>query len=1308
MEYSLREALSVHCYLKNKRLFIGIFLLALLIVFVPAAQGQEKNPSENISSSFVRTVTTDIAQKKLKTIIVDNYYPYTFMNEKGLPDGFSVDLIKAVTTVMGMDIEISAGRWDDAQQALAQGKIDLLPMMAYSRKRDAKFDFYAPHTIAFDAFFVRKDAKPISSVTQLAKLDDKSIIVMNGDAAHNYLLSSGLVKTSQLILVDSLPAALRLLAAGTGDTAIMPKIVGTLNVKKLNLTNIEPSPAVIEAYSRPFSLAVKEGNQDLLERLSQGLLIVKQTGDYEKIYEKWFGAREPREASLRKVLIYIFGIGTVIVIITLIFLFWSLSLKRKVKLRTQHLEREMAERKKAEEELRESEVHFRTLFNSGQALIWMAGVDKQFEYINQPWLEFTGRTLTQELGDGWTKGVHPDDLDRCRESYTDAFDRRGKFTRTYRLRRHDGEYRWIQDDGTPRFNRSGEFIGYIGHCLDVTDLLQMEEDIKESEKHFRAAFYTNPDSININRLEDGLYVDINEGFTRLTGYTRGDIIDKTCREINLWSNTDDREKILRCLRENGYFRNMEAEFRRKDGSAITVLISARVIKLQNVLHILSNTRDITERRQAEKRQELVNRVLGIIHADTEGMESITKSILLIKELTGLEAVGLRLREGEEYPYFAASGFADYFVQAENYLCSRNEKNEIIRDTKDKPCLECMCGNVIQKRIDTSKPFFTKGGSFWTNNMTKLLASTTDQYTQTMTRLRCKSAGYESVALIPLRYADKTIGLLQCSDKRTDCFTLETIENLEGIASIGAIAINRRRTEIKLRAEEERYRTVANFTYDWEYWIAADGRYQYVSPSFQRITGYNITELTNNINFLATLIHPDDRSRVTEHISDPGQHPCPFDFRIITNKGEERWIGHRCQQVFNDKGNSIGWRGSNRDITERKKMEEHIRQSQKMEAIGTLAGGIAHDFNNILGAIMGYAAMAQEDLPEGSSTRECVDEIWEASERAKFLVQQILAFSRHAQTEVKPLMIGPIVKEVVKLLRHALPSTIKVKQQINVKSTLILADATHIHQILMNLCTNAGHAMHENGGTLTISLNQIEITSDYLPGHEPMAAGNYLELKVTDTGHGIDPAIINRIFDPFFTTKQQGQGTGMGLAVVYGIVHGYGGHIDVASKVGVGTTFTIYFSVPPEQIIPTRDKVIKLPPLGRERIMVVEDQGYLLTMMKKMLSRLGYAVTAIQNPLEAWTMFTTDPSAWDMIITDQTMPDLTGCAMAQKMLNVRPDIPIILCTGFSDLVSAQEAKAMGIREYLQKPIALGDLSQAIRDIFDNDTGEKSED
>ncbi len=388
-----------------------------------------------------------------------------------------------------------------------------------------------------------------------------------------------------------------------------------------------------------------------------------------------------------------------------------------------------------------------------------------------------------------------------------------------------------------------------------------------------------------------------------------------------------------------------------------------------------------------------------------------------------------------------------------------------------------------------------------------------------------------------------------------------------------------------------------------------------------------------------------------------------------------------------------------DITERKKMEVQLIQSHKMEAIGTLAGGIAHDFNNILGAIIGYAGMAQEELPAGSEAGDCIDEIFRASERAKDLVAQILAFSRHSDTDRKPLLVVPVIKEIVKLLRPMLPSTIHIKQEINIQDKYILADSTQLHQVLMNLCTNAAHAMQEKGGTLTIGLNQIAVTEDNCSLYDQLEPGAYLELRVADTGHGIDEKIRRQIFDPFFTTKKSGEGTGMGLSVVHGIVKSYGGNVSLESMTGTGTTFFIYLPLLSDQNIQHTPEVKAAPIGGKERILLVDDQEFLLHMMSKSLSRLGYQVTAEDSSLEALNLFQADPFSFDLVITDQTMPSITGADMAKYMLKIRPDIPVILCTGFSSTVSHAQARSLGIREYVMKPVVMSEFTVLIRKVLE---------
>ncbi|HOC59610.1 MAG TPA: PAS domain S-box protein [Smithellaceae bacterium] len=387
-----------------------------------------------------------------------------------------------------------------------------------------------------------------------------------------------------------------------------------------------------------------------------------------------------------------------------------------------------------------------------------------------------------------------------------------------------------------------------------------------------------------------------------------------------------------------------------------------------------------------------------------------------------------------------------------------------------------------------------------------------------------------------------------------------------------------------------------------------------------------------------------------------------------------------------------------DITERKKMEMRLMQAQKMEAIGTLAGGIAHDFNNILGAIIGYAGMAQEELPEGSSAGECIDEIFRASDRAKNLVGQILAFSRRDESVRKPLMIVPVIKEIVKLLRAMLPSTIFIRQNFHVQNATILADATQMHQVLLNLCTNAAHAMKEKGGTLTIGLKQAVIDERHPLRSDHFETGSYLEIQVADDGQGIPEAIQTQIFNPFFTTKKTGEGTGMGLAVVHGIVQSYGGRFRLESREGEGTTFFIYLPLLAEQSVQDQAGNV-LPAIGgTERILLVDDQDYMVNMLSRSLSRLGYKITAQNMSPEALRLFTENPFGFDLVITDQTMPYLTGADMAKCMLEIRPDLPIILCTGFSASLSAEQARDIGIREYVMKPVIMNEFTRLIRDVL----------
>ncbi len=395
-----------------------------------------------------------------------------------------------------------------------------------------------------------------------------------------------------------------------------------------------------------------------------------------------------------------------------------------------------------------------------------------------------------------------------------------------------------------------------------------------------------------------------------------------------------------------------------------------------------------------------------------------------------------------------------------------------------------------------------------------------------------------------------------------------------------------------------------------------------------------------------------------------------------------------------------------DVTERKrakaerdKLEAQLQQALKMESIGTLAGGIAHDFNNILFPIIGFVEMMLETAEEGSDLWENLNEVLIASLRARDLVQQILAFSRQAEKELKPLKVQTIVEEVLKLMRASLPSTIKIEPKIDPDCGRVLADPSHIQQITMNLLTNAYHAMENQGGVVTVSVSDVEMGPED-QGHFDLRPGAYVRLTVADTGTGIDATIITRLFEPYFTTKEQGKGTGLGLSVVHGIVKSYNGDIRVYSEPGNGTVFHVYLPQPKVtsgQVANENETVVVRG--NGEHILLVDDEEAILTMEKKMLERLGYRVTMQTGSLAGLEAFRASPRDYDLIITDMTMPDMTGDKLASLAKEIHKDIPVVLCTGFSNIISEDKARAMGIDTLLMKPVVQSDLSITVRRLLD---------
>ncbi len=486
---------------------------------------------------------------------------------------------------------------------------------------------------------------------------------------------------------------------------------------------------------------------------------------------------------------------------------------------------------------------------------------------------------------------------------------------------------------------------------------------------------------------------------------------------------------------------------------------------------------------------------------------------------------------------------------------------------------------------------------------------------------------------------------------------------------------------------------------------AEGRYLGCNRAFEQIYGLRRDEI----------IGKDSRQVAPRDLAD---HDAATDRELFRKPGVQTYqtviesaLGTHHDVIFHKAtflgqgGKVAGLIGSILDITdlrraeeERRQAEAQLRQAQKMEALGTLAGGIAHDFNNILGIIIGYTEIAHLSANRDPQIAEPLTQVLMAANRAKDLVQQILAFSRRSEKEIKPVQVSLIFEEALKMLRATLPCTIDIRSSINGRG-MVLGDPTKIQQVLMNLCTNAGHAMRDQGGLLEVSLTDEVVEAEPGTVYSDQHPSRHLKLTVRDTGHGIDPIILDRIFDPFFTTKEQGGGTGLGLSVVHGIVKGCGGSIEVESRPGEGTTFTVLF--PAVDAVGSIESEVLILPRGHERVLVVDDEASLTAAMRQMLHSLGYEAVCHTSSVDALEAFIHQPNSqsFDLVITDMTMPGMTGLTLAKELLRLQPDLPIIICTGFSEQTGSETLRRIGVRELLMKPVTLSNLAMVVRKVLD---------
>jgi PAS domain S-box-containing protein len=555
--------------------------------------------------------------------------------------------------------------------------------------------------------------------------------------------------------------------------------------------------------------------------------------------------------------------------------------------------------------------------------------------------------------------------------------------------------------------------------------------------------------------------------------------------------------------------------------------------------------------------------------------------------------------------------------------------------------------------------------------------------------------------------EESVALLPWRDEAARLAARTILVTVLGLAAIAALWRQLGRVETgerALRASEERYALAMEGANEghWDWNIETDDLF--LSSNFKILEGQEEDQLatTRAAWYAKVLIHPDDRARFDAATNDHLEGRTPgfeCEYRVEHRNGDWHWLLARGRCLRDAAGKPYRFVGSAMDVTAQKQvqadkehLEAQLRQSQKMEAIGTLAGGIAHDFNNILGAILGYGELAQEQAVEGSALRRYVDNVMHAAGRAKVLVDRILGFSRSGLGERVHVHIQSVIEETLELIAASLPPNIRLVKKLDAGDAALIGDSTHLHQVVMNLCTNAVHAM-EHGGTLTVLLERVRLIEGRSLSRGTLTSGTYARLIIKDTGPGIPPAVLERIFDPFFTTKDVGEGTGLGLSLVHGIVTDLGGAIDVKTTAGNGASFEIWLPIAAAAGKPAVETVRELPRGHGERVMIVDDEPMLVALAEEMLADLGYEPLGFDSSQAALQAFRAEPTRFDLVLTDEAMPDLVGMEMAREIRRIRPDVPIILMSGHGGVPLANRAAEIGVNEVLHKPLQRGDLAES---------------
>ena len=897
---------------------------------------------------------------------------------------------------------------------------------------------------------------------------------------------------------------------------------------------------------------------------------------------------------------------------------------------------DMTDMKVAEERLRESEGKYRHLIENMRDVIYSLDMEGRFTYVSPSVRILMGYVPDEVMGHSFMKFVYPDDLPFLMGRFKGVM--AGEtLSSDYRIVDKNQNVRWAHSSTSPTIE-NGKVVALQGILTDITKRKQAEEALLENEEKFRLISEQSLMAIVIIQ-DDGIKY-ANQAYSEMTGYPWEEIREWTVDDTARLIHPDDLPFVMEQGRKkaagisDGVVTHYSYRGIRKDGRLKWVDQYSKTITYRGKPADLMTFIDIHEQKLAQ----------------------------------------------------------DTLIQSEKrYRDLADSLPQIVFETDENGNLTFVNHNAFNM-FGYSQHDLDSG-----INILEMLIPEDRNRAKKEIQILMRGEGSEVNEYTALRKDGSTFPVSIHSNR------LMHENKFMGFGGIVIDLTQTKKAEEALRESEGKYRRIFENIQDVYFESSFEGIILEISPSIENMSQYKRDELIGR-SLSDIYTHPDQRGEYLNLIVEKGK-VNDLEISLTDKDGSKHPCSMTTSLLKDDHGNPIKLVGSMRNISERKqneaekkKLESQLRQAAKIETVGTLAGGIAHDFNNILGIILGNTELAMDDIPEWNPARQNLDEARTACLRAKELVRQILSFSRKSEVEQKLFNLATVVAESLKLLRASIPTSVDIRRNIPNHIDAILGDPTQIHQIMINLCSNAADAMENEGGILEVTLENKEIDEDTASRYPELNPGSHVHLRISDTGVGIHPEVTARIFDPYFTTKDVGKGTGLGLSVVHGIVTSHHGGISVESEIGKGTTFNILFPAIGGHI-KNKPKTLRKFSTGTERIMFVDDEESMVKLNQQRLEKLGYKVMGKTDPSEALAFFRADPEQIDLVITDMTMPHMTGDRLAEEILNIRPDMPIILCTGYSQRMSDERARELGIRKYIEKPIEMENLARSIREVFD---------